>query len=87
MAIKDERLKVVKGNVYKEDKIYDKDGYVKKVDGVIQYKQTKLASLNAERTGFSYQGQHYDIVRGSASGLIEVAVVGQAVVTETEDKE
>jgi hypothetical protein len=87
MAIKDERLKVVKGNVYKEDKIYDKDGYVKKVDGVIQYKQTKLASLNTERTGFSYQGQHYDIVRGSASGLIEVAVVGQAVVTETEDKE
>ena len=87
MAIKDERLKVVKGNVYKEDKIYDKDGYVKKVDGVIQYKQTKLASLNTERTGFSYQGQHYDIVRGSASGLVEVAVVGQAVVTETEDKE
>lgn len=50
------------------------DGSVHIDDGVTL---TKVAELNTYKTGFSYEGKHYDITGSSASGYLTVAIIGE----------
>lgn len=72
-----ELLKVENGVVYKLTEKKDTEGNILKKDGVIQYKKTKVASLNDTKNGFESNGIHYDITKATASGIIGVVVVGQ----------